>query len=337
MKSIDVSQAVGMVLGQDLTRIVPGEFKGVAFKKGHIIRDEDIPVMRSMGKNHVYVMEFSVEQIHENDAAARIALLAADGLERSEAAEGKVNIRSSQQGLLKIDTDRLQQLNLLEGIALATLHQGVAVKPGELVACAKIIPLLLPAKTIQQVQDICAAGSIIQVVPFRLQTVGLIVTGNEVFYGLIQDKFETVIREKMKQFGGQVMQTVFLPDDQQQITKAIQQLATQYDLIIVTGGMSVDPDDVTPASIRATGAEVAVYGTPVLPGAMFMAAYLGERPILGIPACGMYTRITVLDVVLPKVLAGEPISRHMIASLGHGGLCRKCADGCRYPDCSFAK
>ena len=174
MKSIDVSQAVGMVLGQDLTRIVPGEFKGVAFKKGHIIRDEDIPVMRSMGKNHVYVMEFSVEQIHENDAAARLALLAADGLERSEAAEGKVNIRSSQQGLLKIDTDRLQQLNLLEGIALATLHQGVAVKPGELVACAKIIPLLLPAKTIQQVQDICAAGSIIQVVPFRLQTVGLL-------------------------------------------------------------------------------------------------------------------------------------------------------------------
>ncbi|GBG56655.1 molybdopterin biosynthesis protein [Sporomusaceae bacterium FL31] len=338
MKSIDVSQAVGTVLGQDLTRIAPGQFKGVAFKKGHIIREEDIPIMRSMGKNNIYVFEITADQVHENDAAAKLATLAAgSGLNLTEAAEGKVDIQSDLHGLLKIDIDRLLQLNLLDGVVLSTLHEGVVVNAGQLIACAKIIPLLLPVSTIDQVETICSAGSLIQVLPFRVKTVGLIITGNEVYYGLIQDKFEAVIREKIKLFGGVVGSTVFLPDDQERVTEAITNLAQQYDLVIVTGGMSVDPDDITPVAIRQTGAEVAVYGTPVLPGAMFMAAYLDGKPVLGIPACGMYARITVLDVVLPKILAGEIITRQYIAALGHGGLCRKCADGCRYPDCSFAK
>ncbi|QJW44778.1 molybdopterin-binding protein [bacterium BFN5] len=338
MKSIDVSQAVGTVLGQDLTRIAPGQFKGVAFKKGHIIQAEDIPIMRSMGKNNIYVFEFADDQVHENDAAKRLADLAAgSGLKITEAAEGKVDIQSDMRGLLKIDCERLLELNLLEGVALATLHEGMVVHESQLVACAKIIPLLLPVSTIEQAETICSTGPLLQVLPFRVKTAGLIITGNEVYYGLIQDKFEAVICEKIKVLGGVVASTVFLPDDQERVAETIHQLAQQYDMVIVTGGMSVDPDDITPAAIRQTGAEVAVYGTPVLPGAMFMTAYLNSKPVLGIPACGMYARITVLDVVLPKVLAGEMITRHYIAALGHGGLCRKCADGCRYPDCSFAK
>lgn len=338
MKSIDVSQAIGMVLGQDLTRIAPGTFKGVAFKKGHIIKEEDIAIMRSMGKNNVYVLELTAHDVHENDAAGKLAgMVAGCGLKATEAAEGKVELRAGMPGLLKIDIDRLYRLNLLEGLALAALHDGVVVRQGEVAAAAKIIPLLLPAATLEQAAAICSGRPLIETVPFSVKQAGLIITGNEVYHGLIEDRFETVICEKLSALGSTVAETVFLPDDKLSIAEAVMRLAGKYDLVIVTGGMSVDPDDVTPGAIRSTGAEVTVYGTPVLPGAMLMTAYFQGIPVLGIPACGMYARITVLDVVLPRILAGEKITRKYIAGLGHGGLCRKCADGCRYPDCSFAK
>ncbi|SDN32983.1 molybdenum cofactor synthesis domain-containing protein [Dendrosporobacter quercicolus] len=338
VKSVDVSEAVGMILGQDLTRIVPGEFKGVAFKKGHMIQEQDIPVMRSMGKNNVYVLKLGPDEIHENDAAATLAgLVAGRGLKGSEAAEGKVELKAERSGLLKVDADRLTQINLLTGVALATLHDGVLVKPDEVAAAVKIIPLALPAATLDKIAAICSGLPLVSVVPLSTQKAGLIITGNEVYDGLIQDRFAPVISQKLSALGSTITETVFLPDDKLRIAAAIEQLAGKNDLVIVTGGMSVDPDDVTPAAIRSTGAEVTVYGAPVLPGAMFMTAYLQGKPVLGIPACGMYARVTVLDVVLPKLLAGERIDRKYIAALGHGGLCRKCADGCRYPNCSFAK
>lgn len=338
MKAIDVSQALGMVLGQDFTRIVPGEFKGVAFKKGHIIKAEDIPMLRSMGKNNVYVMEIEAGQLHENDAAEQLAhLVVQDQLTCNGAAEGKVNVKAHCHGLLKIDSERLLQINMLEGLALSTLHNDSPVQPGELVASAKIIPLVSPQGTIDEVSEICTAGPLIRIIPFGMKKAGLIITGNEVYHGIIEDKFEAVIKSKFATLGSQVTQTVFLPDDAGLIAENIKALAVENDIVFVTGGMSVDPDDITPVAVKKTGAEVAVYGTPVLPGAMFMVAYLGDVPILGIPACGMFSKVTVLDVVLPKVLAREKITRQYIASLGHGGLCRQCVGGCHYPHCSFAK
>lgn len=338
MKVIDVSQALGMVLGQDLTRVVPGEFNGVAFKKGHIIKAEDIPLLRSMGKNNVYVMEIEPGYLHENDAAEQLMhLVAHDELTYMETAEGKSNVKAHCHGLLKIDIARLLQINMLPGLALSTLHNDSPVEAGELVASAKIIPLVLQQKTIDQVKEICAGEPLIRIVPFRAKQAGLIITGNEVYHGIIEDKFEAVIKSKFAALGSQVTQTVFLPDDADRIADTIKILSTKNDIVFVTGGMSVDPDDVTPVGIKKAGAEVAVYGTPVLPGAMFMAAYLGDVAILGIPACGMFSKITVLDVVLPKVLAGEKITRQHIASLGHGGLCRHCSGGCHYPHCSFGK
>jgi len=338
MKVIDVSEALGMVLGQDLTRIVPGEFNGVAFKKGHIIKAEDIPMLRSMGKNNVYVMEIEPGYLHENDAAEQLIKLAAhDDLNHMEVAEGKVNVKAHCRGLLKIDSERLLRINMFEGLALSTLHNDSLVQCGELVASGKIIPLVLPEDTIEQVKKICAGKPLISIIPLVAKKAGLIITGNEVYHGIIQDKFETVIKGKFAALGSQVTQTVFLPDDADRIADTIKMLAAKNDIVFVTGGMSVDPDDVTPVGIKKAGAQVAVYGTPVLPGAMFMAAYLGNVAILGIPACGMFCKVTVLDVVLPKVLAGEKITRQYIASLGHGGLCRQCVDGCHYPHCSFAK
>lgn len=338
MKMIDVNEALGMVLGQDLTRIVPGEFKGVAFKKGHIIRAEDVPMLRSMGKNNIYVMEIAPGDVHENDGANQLAHLAGhEELVFTEPAEGKVNMKAQCRGLLKIDTKRLFAINMLEGIVLSTLHNDSIVQEGELVASAKVIPLVIPQATLDEAKLICATEPLVQILPLKVKKAGLIITGNEVYHGIIQDKFEGVITKKFMDLGSEITKTITLPDDADLIAENIKMLAQDNDIVFVTGGMSVDPDDVTPVAVRKTGAQVAVYGTPVLPGAMFMAAYLGEVTILGIPACGMFSKITVLDVILPKVLVGEKITKSYIASLGHGGLCQQCKDGCHYPNCSFAK
>ncbi len=338
MKSIHVTNAVGLVLGQDLTRIVPGEFKGVAFPKGHIIRSEDIPVMLSMGKDHVYILELGPRDVHENAAAEQLSLLSAGAnILLEHASEGKVKMLADTSGVLDIHIDKLLQLNEMTGVALSTLHSGTLVKKGEVVAAAKIIPLTLPQDTLDHIERICACEKILSIRPIPAKKVGLVVTGNEVFYGRIKDRFEEVIQKKVSDLGSSLSQTIFVPDDIKRVSDAIKELSFENDLVFVTGGMSVDPDDITPLAVRQTGAEIIVYGSPVLPGAMFLFAYLNDTPILGIPACGMFSKITILDVILPKALMGDKITSRFIASLGHGGLCRTCSDGCHYPNCSFCK
>jgi hypothetical protein len=338
MKTVHVTDAVGLVLGQDLTRVIPGEFKGVAFHKGHIIQSADIPVMMSMGKDHVYIIELSPEDVHENMAAQQLSLLTAGlNIIRDNASEGKVNMRANTFGLLDIHVDKLLQINEMTGVALSTLHSGTTVKKDEIIASAKIIPLTLPQTTLNHIEKLCASEKIIAIRPIPAKKAGLVVTGNEVFYGRIKDRFEDVINKKLLDLGSHLTETIFVPDDANEISTAISQLACKNDVVFVTGGMSVDPDDVTPLAVRQTGANVIVYGTPVMPGAMFLLAYLNGTPILGIPACGMFSKITVLDVILPKVLIGDEITSRFIASLGHGGLCRTCPEGCHYPNCSFCK
>lgn len=338
MKTVHVTNAIGLVLGQDLTRIVPGEFKGVAFHKGHIIQAEDIPVMMSMGKDHIYILELGPEDVHENAAAQQLSLLTSGlNIKQDNASEGKVKMRASTFGLLDIQIDKLLQINEMAGVALSTLHSGTLVQKDEVVATAKIIPLTLPQATLHFIEKLCDTEKIIAVRPIPTRKAGLVVTGNEVFYGRIKDKFEEVIKKKLSNLGSHLAETIFVPDDAGQISAAIKKLSCENEVVFVTGGMSVDPDDVTPLAVRQTGADVIVYGTPVMPGAMFLLAYLQHTPILGIPACGMFSKITVLDVILPKVLAGEIITSRFIASLGHGGLCRSCSEGCHYPNCSFCK
>ncbi len=338
MKTVHVTNAVGLVLGQDLTRIAPGEFKGVAFHKGHIIRPEDIPVMLNMGKDHVYILELGPGDVHENVAAEQLSRLSAGAnIIKDHASEGKVKMLAHTFGLLDIHIDKLLQVNEMTGVALSTLHSGTLVKKDEVVATAKIIPLTLPQNTLDHIEKICASEKIISIRPIPTKKAGLVVTGNEVFYGRIKDRFEEVIQKKVSDLGSCLSKTIFVPDDTEKISAAITKLSLENDLVFVTGGMSVDPDDITPLAVRQTGAEVIVYGTPVLPGAMFLFAYLNDTPILGIPACGMFSKITVLDVILPKVLVGDKITSRFIASLGHGGLCRTCSEGCHYPNCSFCK
>lgn len=337
MKKVRVEDSVGMVVGHDMTKVAE-DFKGVAFKKGHIIRPEDVEALKNIGKEHIYILELGEDQIHEEEAAIRIAKAASGiGITLSEPAEGKVNLIAAHRGVLKVDVNTLMEINTLEEICLATRHNNTPVEAGEIVAGTRIIPLVGDRSKVEAVEALCQGKKLIEVLPFRSLKVGAVVTGNEVFYGRIQDRFAPVFTEKIKEYGSELVEIRYAPDDANMIKEHIESLIENgCEAIITSGGMSVDPDDVTPEGIRLTGAKVVTYGAPVLPGAMFMMAYKDEVPIMGVPACGMFHRITIFDLIFPQVLAGEKITKGDIARIGHGGLCLRCKT-CVYPHCSFGK
>lgn len=339
-KSIPVDQAVGMVLPHDVTEIRKGEFKGRAFRKGHIIRPEDVEHLKRLGKEHIYVLELNADDIHENEAADLMAkALSGPGTVISgEPVEGKLSINAAHDGLLKIDAEALYRFNLLGEVMCSTLHTNTPVKKGDLVAGTRLIPLVSKRAVVEQAVAIAKeAQPLVQVKELRHARAGLIITGNEVFHGRIKDAFEPVLRQKLENLGSEVIEVRFAPDDIDTIATEIKScLDAGADLIVTSGGMSVDPDDVTRMGIAKAGAENMVYGTPVLPGAMFLVGYYGDIPVLGLPACGMFHKITVFDLILPRVLCGEKISREDFARMGHGGLCRNCKT-CKYPICGFGK
>lgn len=339
MKKVHVNEAVGMVLGHDLTKIVPGEYKGPAFKKGHIIQAEDIPYLKDIGKEHIFLIELSEGQLHENDAAGRIAhCVAGANTHFADPAEGRINILAQQDGLLRINREAVTRINSVEHAVLATLHGNRLVKAGDILAGVKVVPLVVDESMVHTIEEIAGRYSdIIAVQPLPNLKVGIVVTGNEVYYGRIKDKYGPVLSHKLAMYGAALTGITYCPDDREMITQAIlSHVNSGADIVVTSGGMSVDPDDVTPEAIRATGADVVTYGAPVLPGAMFMLAYLNDTAILGMPACGMYAKITVFDLVFPRIITGERLSKHDFALMGYGGLCMNCAE-CSYPACPFGK
>lgn len=339
-KTVPVDDAVGMVLPHDITEIVKDTFKGRAFKKGHIIREEDVEHLKRLGKEHIYILQLGPEEIHENEAASILAeALAGPGATLStEPVEGKIAINAGYDGLLKINEDALYRFNLLGDVMCATLQTNTPVKKGENIAATRLIPLVSKRSIVEHAASIARENSpIVEVKELRHAKVGLVITGNEVFHGRIKDKFEKVLRKKLARLGSEVISVIFAPDDIDIIGEAItKSIDTGADLIVTSGGMSVDPDDVTRMGIAKAGATDCYYGTPVLPGAMFLSGRIGEIPVLGLPACGMFHNITVFDLILPRVLTGESIGREEFARMGHGGLCRNCKR-CQYPVCNFGK
>lgn len=337
---VKVEDAVGMVLAHDLTEIRRGEFKGAAFKKGHKIQEADICHLQRLGKNHLYVLRIEEGCLHENDAAVALAdALCGDGVTwKDEPREGKISLLAARDGLFKVDVEALSRLNMLGEVMCATRHTNFPVKQGEVVAAARAIPLVIKSQIIDEAVRIASGrGGILSVKPLRKARAGIVITGNEIYSRLIEDQFEPILRRKMAQIGSEVMGVVFTPDDPEFIEREIRGLLSRgADLLLVTGGMSVDPDDVTRQAISQAGAKEFLYGAPVLPGAMFMTSFIGDVPVLGIPACGLYHEATIFDLALPRVLAGERLTRKDLAELGHGGLCLHCTD-CRYPACSFGK
>lgn len=337
MKEIPVQQAVGRVLSHDITRIVPGEFNGRAFKKGHIIAPDDIEQLLKLGKDHIYVLDLEEGFVHEDAAAVRIAKAAVGrGVQMLPPTEGKVRLMTAWAGLLKVNVEALNQINAIEEVVFATAHTERQVAAQKLVGGTRIIPLFTEEEKIIAVEDICREhGPVIEVVSLRSLKVGLVTTGNEVYHQRIEDKFGPVMMAKIRALGSSVLRQIMVPDSIPLTVQALHDLLSEgAEMVVVTGGMSVDPDDRTPASIRAAGGREVTYGSPTFPGSMFMLAYIGEIPVVGVPGCAMYNKATVFDLIVPRILAGDRLTRADIKSLGHGGLCLACSD-CRFPDCGF--
>lgn len=338
---VEIENAVGYPLAHDITEIRPGEFKGPAFLKGYVLKNKDLEHLRRLGKNHLYILKPENGEMHEDEAAVELAnALCGKGVGwEGEPREGKLSLEATQDGLLKVDVDALLRFNMFGEVMCATRHTNTIVRRGQQVAATRAIPLLVARDVVSSAVHAAqsAEAGVLRVLPMKKAIAGVMITGDEVYYGRIKDKFESIVRKKVAEMDGEIREVVFLPDDDEKIAAAATDLARKgVNLLISTGGMSVDPDDRSRHALKKAGVTDMVYGSPVLPGAMFMVAYLNEIPVLGIPACGMYAARTVLDLVLPRVLAGDKITRREIAMLGHGGLCLKC-ETCHFPDCPLGK
>ena len=339
MKLVPLGDSIGMVLAHDMTEIIPGRWKGAAFKKGHIIREEDIPRLLNMGKEHIGIIEYKANSVHENEAAIRMGSAAAGpGLRLTKPSEGKVSLIAEIPGLLKVNYRALLDINCIDDLMIATLHTNQLVDTGTVIAGTRIVPLITEEERITKVEKICKKNyPVIQIMPLRRLKAGIITTGSEVFHRRIPDEFGPVIYEKFEELDCEVMKQIYSNDDSDIIAQSINTLIEENaEIIAVTGGMSVDPDDVTPLGIRKSGAEIISYGAPTLPGAMFMLAYKNGVPIIGLPGCVMYSKRTIFDWILPRLLSGERVTREDISRLGQGALCMGWKD-CRYPSCGVGK
>jgi hypothetical protein len=342
---VPLESAEGLVLAHDITEIVPGRKKGPAFKKGHVVTKDDLAHLARLGKRHLYVLEMGPEVMHEDEASARIArALCGEGVEPGgPPTEGKITLVAAVDGVFRVRVEGLAAFNTVPEVMCATIHRHTPVRRGQAVAGTRPIPLLIRRENVARAEEAAAAGGgLVSVAPYRLRRAGVVVTGNEVATGLIEDGFAPVVRRKLEELGGEVSGVRYAPDDRAAVAAAIGELADAgAELIITTAGMSVDPDDVTRFAIADAGGEELVYGSPVLPGAMFLVGELaraGRRlPVLGAPACALFHPTTALDLVLPRVMAGERFDRAKIAALGHGGYCQNCPEGCHYPRCGFGR
>lgn len=339
MKLIKTEEAVGHVLCHDLTQIIKDVTKDARFRKGHIVAEEDIPVLLSMGKDYLYIWENDETMYHENDAAQILCdVCINEHMTPTPVKEGKIELKADCDGVFVIDVERLNEINEIDQVMIASRHTNTPVRKGDKLIGTRVIPLVIEKEKMELVKERAGIAPLCSLHPYQIKKAGIITTGNEVYYGRIQDKFTPVVVEKLKSYHIEVMECITVNDDQEKIKNAILDFKEKgCELIITTGGMSVDPDDKTPGAIKQTGANVISYGAPVLPGAMFCLAYFEDgTPVLGLPGCVMYAKATIFDLMLPRIAAGIPVTKKDIVMLGHGGLCLGCEE-CHYPACSFGK
>lgn len=337
MKKIKVQNAVGMELCHDITEMNDG-FKGVAFKRGHIIRQEDIGHMLRIGKQHIFVWEENAGEVHEDDCARRMAAMApVEGAHYTEPAEGKVLLFADQRGLFRVNRKLLNKINTIGDITICTLPDHYPVEAGDRLASMRIVPLVTQEEQIREAEMLCAKEKLLDLRPYQHKKVGVIITGSEVYHGRIQDKFGPVIQAKMKQYPCEIIGICICEDDLGEIIEAAKKhLENGADFLIFTGGMSVDPDDLTPTAIRRLGADIIRHGVPSQPGNMTLVAYLGDIPILGVPGAAIKLPTTVFDVLLPQIFTGDKISKEELTDLADGGLCQMCKV-CHWPNCTFGR
>ena len=339
MKLIRTEDAVGHVLCHDMTQIIKDQYKDARFRKGHIVTEADIPVLLSMGKEHLYVWEMTPGMVHENDAAERLlALCGQENMTHSEVKEGKIELKAACDGLFQVDSRRLIAVNSIEDIMIATRKGNTAVKKGDKLAGMRVIPLIIEEERLRAAEAAAGTAPLLKLLPYVKKTAAIVATGSEVKNGLIQDTFTPVVRDKLAAYGIETVSVLYSGDGVDNVANAIAEARqTGADLILCTGGMSVDPDDNTPGGIRQSGARIVTYGAPVLPGAMFLLGYFEDNtPIMGLPGCVMYAGATIFDLALPRIAAGVEMPRTDFAVMGEGGLCLGCRP-CHWPDCPFGR
>ena len=339
MKLIRTEEAVGHVLCHDLTQIIPGQFKGARFRKGHVVAEEDIPVLLSMGKENLYVWEMTPGIVHENDGAERLCRLCInDNMVRGEVKEGKIELTAARDGLFRVDSRRLVAVNSCDEVMIATRKGNTAVKAGDKLAGMRVIPLVIEEEKLQAAEAAAGDAPLLELLPWKLKTAAIVTTGGEVKKGLIEDAFTPVVIRKLAAYGIETIAQTQSGDGVDNVAAAIADMRARHpDILLCTGGMSVDPDDNTPGGIRKSGADIVAYGAPVLPGAMFLLGYYDDgTPVCGLPGCVMFAGATVFDLILPRLAAGVRVTRADLAALGEGGLCLGCKP-CRYPVCPFGK
>lgn len=338
MKKIKVEDAVGMALCHDITAMRDG-FKGAAFRRGHVVTPEDIPALLDLGKRTVFVWEENAGEIHEEDAALRMAAMApVEGAHYTAPSEGKVVLIADRRGMFRVNTRLLEQINAIGDLTIATLPDHYPVEAGARLASMRIVPLVTKEEQIVRAERLCAEqGNLLDLLPYGTRRVGIVITGSEIYTGRIPDKFEPVLRRKLAAYPAEVLGATVCDDDLEMIEGAARRfLQAGADLLLFTGGMSVDPDDLTPTAIRRLGAEIVTHGVPSQPGNMTLVAYLGEIPILGIPGAAISMPTTVFDVLLPQIFAGGRLTKADLLRLADGGLCQLCKT-CHFPNCTFGR
>ena len=338
LKKVKIENAIGLTIAHDMTKVDP-HYKGPRFRRGHMVAAEDLPELRLMGKEHIYVLENEEGLVHEEEAALRIArAVSTPDMKLSDPKEGRVNMISPINGLLKTNLALLNGMNSIDNIVLAARHDNTVCRPGDIAASTKIVPLLIEEGILAGIEKLCAdKGPVFRILPFKKKKAGAVITGGEIFKGLVKDRFGGILKEKVEAFGSSIHRQTIVPDDEDIIGNAIKDMADNgCDLIFVAGGLSVDPDDVTVEGVEKSGARIISYGAPVMPGAMFLFAMLGDIPILGAPGAVISRTRTIVDLVLPRILAGVSVSRQDIIDFGNGGLCLEC-EACVFPMCPFGR
>ena len=344
MKEIRTEDAAGHILCHDITQIIKDEKKGVLFKKGHVVKEEDIPLLLSVGKEHLFVWEKKEGILHENEAAEILYKICAgdsDKVHGTDIKEGKIEVISKLDGVLKIRKDALAAINSLGEMMIASRHGNFPVKKGDKLAGTRIIPLVIEKEKMDAAEKAAGEQPVFDILPYHRKKVGIVTTGSEIKKGLIEDTFTPVLREKLAEYPTEIIGQVMPGDDKEQITADILKFIEDgADVVVCSGGMSVDPDDRTPGAIKDTGARIVTYGAPVLPGAMMLVSYYEKEgrkvPVLGLPGCVMYAKNTIFDLLLPRIMADDEILASEITVLGEGGLCLNC-DVCTFPNCGFGK
>jgi molybdenum cofactor synthesis domain-containing protein len=337
MKKVKVEDAVGLALCHDVTAMYDG-FKGAAFKRGHVIQKEDIPKLLDYGKKTVFIWEENAGEIHEEDAARRMAAMApVEGASYTEPSEGKVLLMAQERGMFRVDTELLKKINSIGDITISTIPDHYPVEKGAKLASMRIVPLVTQESQIIEAEALCKDRKLLDLRPYQHRKIGVVITGSEVYSGRIQDKFEPVVRRKMEQYPAEIVGVTICDDKVDMIVEAAKRhLEAGADFLIFTGGMSVDPDDVTPSAIRALGADIITHGVPSQPGNMTLIAYLGDVAIMGVPGAAISLPTTIFDVLLPQIFAGDKLTKEELINLGDGGLCQSCK-ACHWPNCTFGR